>query len=61
MRVCRAALGEPRRVHGPPPRRGATERQTTRSRFISGTDVGKTLLRPWPKEVTNQVDREIQN
>ncbi|VCW68545.1 unnamed protein product, partial [Gulo gulo] len=49
-RICRAALCD-QRVPAPPPRHGATERQTTGSGFISVTDVGKTLPRPWPKEL----------
>lgn len=59
-RMGRAALCD-QRVPAPPARLGATERQTTGSGFISTTDVGKTLPRPWPKEVTNQVERAIKN
>uniref|UniRef100_M3Y3J4 Uncharacterized protein n=1 Tax=Mustela putorius furo TaxID=9669 RepID=M3Y3J4_MUSPF len=48
--IGRAALCD-QRVPALPPRHGATERQTTGSGFISATDVGKTLPRPWPKEL----------
>ncbi|EPY86991.1 hypothetical protein CB1_000283009 [Camelus ferus] len=54
-RIGRAALGERRPVPAPSPRHGATERQTTGSRFISGPDAEKTLLRPWPKEMKETI------